>query len=235
MDSLPDFFFSSFFYLKVRSARELDRGTEYLALPPPRVSSCNGPKSTGVTVWRGNTICVITLAVFMGDGIINKPPPTTNPPYTSRHPPHSPRPSSPLLLSSPLALLPPHHHCTIHAYLNHTRPIKKKKEKKRGKKRESPDASPDNYSIISSCHRGNYRSGGPCAGRTCRPERGGLSWGREGKEWERDSGGRVYACVRACVCVEGGRWGCGWGGVVYKMEIYDRETVASFSLRTGYN
>lgn len=137
MDSLPDFFFSSFFYLKVRSARELDRGTEYLALPPPRVSSCNGPKSTGVTVWRGNTICVITLAVFMGDGIINKPPPTTNPLYTSRHPPHSPRPSSPLLLSSPLALLPPHHHCTIHAYLNHTRPIKKKKKKRGGKKEKA--------------------------------------------------------------------------------------------------
>lgn len=51
MDGLPDFFFLLFFfYLKVRSARELDRGTEYLALPPPRVSSCNGPKSTGVTV-----------------------------------------------------------------------------------------------------------------------------------------------------------------------------------------
>lgn len=112
-----------FFYLKVRSARELDQRTECLPLPPQRVSSSNGRKSTGVTAWRGNTICVITSAVFMGDGIINKPVP----PYTTHHPAPAPVPPTPSL-SSPLPLSPPHHHRAIHAYLNHPRPIIKKKK-----------------------------------------------------------------------------------------------------------
>ena len=205
----------------MRSARELDQRTECLPLPTPWVSSSDGRKSTGVTPWRGNTICVITSAVFMGDGIINKPAPPS-PPAPAPVPPPLP------LLSS---LSPPHHHHrrrrAIHAYLNHPRPIKKK---------ESPDASPDNYSIISSCHRGNYRPGAPCAGRTCRPDRRGLSWGREGKEWERGQRREcvcVCVCVRECVCVNG--WGWGVGGLVYKMEIYDRDMVASFSLHTGNN
>lgn len=44
----------------------------------------------------------------------------------------------------------------------------------------------------------------------------------------------MRVCAHVCVWKEGGG-GVGEGGVVYKMEIYDRETVASFSLRTGYN
>lgn len=205
-------FSSSFFYLEVRSARELDRGTEYLALPPPRVSSCNGPKSTGVTVWRGNTICVITLAVFMGDGIINKPPPTTNPPYTSRHPPHSPRPSSPLLLSSPLALLPPHHHCTIHAYLNHTRPIKKKR-KKEGKKKRKPRRLSWQLFYHFQLSPGQLPIGGPLCRSDMQARKRRLELGERRKRMgEGQRRACVCVCARMCVCVrrEVGVWvrGC---------------------------
>lgn len=150
-------FFFFFFYLKVRSAREVDQRTECLPLPPPRMSS-NGHKSIGVTPWRGNTICVITSAVFMGDGIINKP----TPPHHHHHPAPAPVPPAP----SPLS--PPHHQrCAIHAYLNHLRPIKKKK------------AQTPLLTIILSLP---VVTRAPCADRTCRPDRRGSSWGREGKE-----------------------------------------------------
>lgn len=39
-------------------------------------------------------------------------------------------------------------------------------------------------------------------------------------------------CVSAYVCVCEWMGVGGWGGLVYKMEIYDRDTVASFSLST---
>lgn len=53
--------------------------------------------------------------------------------------------------------------------------------------------------------------------------------GEKEKSRRGDSGGSV--CV--CMSVNGkGGWG---GGGVYKMEIYDRDTVASFSLHTGNN
>ena len=40
-------------------------------------------------------------------------------------------------------------------------------------------------------------------------------------------------CV--CECVNGRERERGGGGLVYKMEIYDRDTGASFSLHTGNN
>lgn len=136
MDSLPDFFlFFFFFYLMVRSATELDRRAECSPLPPPRTSG-NGRESIDVTPWRGNTICVITSAVFMGDGIINKPPPPPPPP-----PPPTPAPAP----VPPLLPLLSRHLTTgagaIHAYLNHLRPIKKggeKKERRKERKAQMP-------------------------------------------------------------------------------------------------
>ena len=45
----------------------------------------------------------------------------------------------------------------------------------------------------------------------------------------------VCVCVCECICVCEWMGVGGMGGLVYKMEIYDRDTVASFSLHTGNN
>lgn len=132
VDFFPFFFF---FYLKVRSTREQDQ-REQSVCPYHRRGylAATAPKSTGVTAaWRRqHYLCHHFSRVYGGWHHKQASPPVSSraPSATQQLP--SPRPSFlPPFLPVPTPLS--HQHCAIHAYLNHPRPIKKKREKKKKK------------------------------------------------------------------------------------------------------